>query len=107
MKIRVYNPIYGVPITFLDKYCPTQFEILGSTQRGCHELVPDTKKYNDFWEVKQDGTKTGSSGNKTNENPNLRQNDGVKNYFINEDGYIVQSLYVRILIKKTIVNYEN
>lgn len=24
-----YNGIMGVPITFLDKYCPTQFEILG------------------------------------------------------------------------------
>lgn len=95
-----YNGVIGVPITFLDKYCPEQFEILGCTQRGCHELVPDTKKYNDFWEVRQDGTKTGSSGNKTNENPNLRRNDGVKNYFINEDGYVVQSLYGRIFIKR-------
>ena len=24
-----YNGIMGVPITFLDKYCPEQFEILG------------------------------------------------------------------------------
>lgn len=29
MKIRIKNPIMGVPITFLDKYCPTQFEIIG------------------------------------------------------------------------------
>lgn len=29
MKIRIKNPIMGVPITFLDKYCPTQFEIVG------------------------------------------------------------------------------
>lgn len=29
MKVRIKNPIWGVPITFLDKYCPTQFEILG------------------------------------------------------------------------------
>lgn len=29
MKVRIKNPIYGVPITFLDKYCPTQFEIIG------------------------------------------------------------------------------
>ena len=28
IKIRIKNPIYGVPITFLDKYCPTQFEIV-------------------------------------------------------------------------------
>ena len=29
MKVRIKNPIWGVPITFLDKYCPTQFEIVG------------------------------------------------------------------------------
>ena len=27
-KIKIKNPVMGVPITFLDKYCPTQFEIL-------------------------------------------------------------------------------
>ena len=29
MKVKIKNPIWGVPITFLDKYCPKQFEILG------------------------------------------------------------------------------
>ena len=29
MKVRIKNPIWGVPITFLCKYCPTQFEIVG------------------------------------------------------------------------------
>ena len=32
MKIRIKNPVMGVPITFLDKYCPTQFEIVGATE---------------------------------------------------------------------------
>jgi len=27
-----YNGIMGVPITFLDKYCPSQFEIIGCTE---------------------------------------------------------------------------
>lgn len=27
-----YNGVMGVPITFLDKYCPEQFEILGATE---------------------------------------------------------------------------
>lgn len=27
-KIRIHKPVYGVPITFLGKYCPTQFEIV-------------------------------------------------------------------------------
>lgn len=29
-----YDGVMGVPITFLDKYCPEQFEILGITCRG-------------------------------------------------------------------------
>jgi len=91
--------IMGVPISFLDKYNPEQFEILGATQRGCHDEVPDTKRYDDYWEVKQSGEKTGSSGSKTNENANLLQNDGKHNYFINNEGRIIQSVYQRIFIR--------
>jgi len=95
-----YDGVMGVPISFLDKYCPDQFEILGATQRGCHDEVPDTKKYDDYWEVKQNGEKTGSSGGKTNENANLLGNDGKKNYFINKNDRIIQSAYQRIFIKR-------
>lgn len=94
-----YDGVMGVPVSFLDKYCPDQFDILGSTQRGCHDEVPDTKKYDDYLEVKQNGEKTGSSGGKTNENGNLLGNDGKKNYFINNKGRIIQSAYSRIFIK--------
>jgi len=94
-----YKGIMGVPISFLSKYSPKQFEILGATQRGCHDEVPDTKKYDDYWEVTQSGKKTGSSGRKTNENANLVGNDGKKNYFINKEGRIIQSAYQRIFIK--------
>lgn len=94
-----YEGIMGVPISFLTKYNPEQFEILGISQRGCHNLVPDIKKYNGYVEMRQNGEKTGSSGVKTNENPNLAINDGKKNYFINKDGHIVQSLYSRIFIR--------
>ena len=97
-----FEGVMGVPISFLEKYCPEQFEIIGATQRGCHDKVPDTKKYDDYWEVKQNGTKTGSSGSKTNENANLEQNDGKKNYFINAEGHIVQSAYQRIFIRKRV-----
>lgn len=35
MKIRIKNPIWGVPITFLDKYNPEQFRIITmSTMSG-------------------------------------------------------------------------
>ena len=94
-----YKGIMGVPVSFLDKYNPEQFEILGATQRGCHDEVPDTKKYDDYWEVRQNGQKTGSSGGKTNENANLVGNDKKKNYFINKKGRIIQSAFQRIFIK--------
>lgn len=94
-----YQGIMGVPISFLDKYSPEQFEILGMTQRGCHDDVPDTKKYDEYWEVKPNGERTGSSGGKTNENANLVGNDGRKNYFMNAEGRTVQSAYQRIFIR--------
>lgn len=94
-----FDGVMGVPISFLDKYNPVQFEILGATQRGCHDEVPDTKKYDDYWEVTQSGKKTGSSGGKTNENANLLGNDGKKNYFINSDGRVIQSAYQRLFIR--------
>ena len=94
-----YTGVMGVPISFLDKYCPEQFEIMGATQRGCHNLVPDIRKYDSYWEVKQNGERTGSSGNKTNENANILGNDGVKNYFINSGGRIIQSVYQRLFIR--------
>jgi hypothetical protein len=94
-----YPGVMGVPISFLSKYNPEQFEILGATQRGCHDAVPDTKKYDDYWEVRPDGTKTGSSGGKTNENANLVGNDGKKNYFTNKKGQVIQSAYQRIFIR--------
>lgn len=95
-----YYGVMGVPDTFLGSYNPEQFTILGVTQRGCHDLVPDTKKYNDYWEMKQNGQRTGSSGNKTNENANLSRNDGKHNYFINKEGHIVQACYSRIFIQR-------
>ena len=94
-----FTGVMGVPISILDKYNPDQFEILGATQRGCHDAVPDTRKYDDYWEVKPSGEPTGSSGGKTNENANLEGNDGKKNYFINREGRVIQSAYQRIFIK--------
>ena len=95
-----YDGIMGVPITFLSIYNPNQFEILGCTQRGCHDDFPDIKKYNDYIEMRQDGNPTGAGGIKTNENGNLEGNDGKKNYFLNpKTGHIVQSTYGRIFIR--------
>ena len=57
-KIRIHNPIYGVPITFLDKYNPEQFEILeGSNRYG----ILDT------WGKNTDIQKQHSHGNNIND----------------------------------------
>lgn len=95
-----YDGIMGVPDTFLGSFNPEQFRILGVTQKGCHDAVPTTKVYDDYWEMKQNGTKTGASGKKTNENANLRKNDGKHNYFTNKDGDVIQSAYSRIFIQR-------
>ena len=39
-----YDGVMGVPISFLDKYCPEQFEILDTTERWASLR---TRKYND------------------------------------------------------------
>jgi hypothetical protein len=94
-----YAGVMGVPISFLSKHNPDQFEILGATQRGCHDAVPDIRKYDEYWEVKPSGEPTGSSGGKTNENANLEGNDGKKNYFTNKEGRVIQSAYQRIFVR--------
>ena len=94
-----YDGVMAVPVTFLKFHNPLQFRILGCTQRGCHDEVPDIKRYDDYWEVQPNGQRTGSNGSKTNENANIEKQDGKHNYFINEEGHVVQSLYGRIFIK--------
>jgi len=91
----------GLPITFLEKYCPEQFEILGLTQFGCHEDLPDTKKYNAYKEYSTEtDIATGSSGAKTNENAVLEGKGNKKTYYKNSEGRIVHSEYKRILIRR-------
>ena len=95
-----YDDVMGVPISFLEKYNSEQFEILGEATRGCHDFFPDTKKYDTYWQVKQNGIKTKASGKKINENGVLVMNDKRHDYYINKDGRIVQSVYSRIFIRK-------
>ena len=69
-----YDGVMGVPITFLDKYNPEQFEILSANDFRKSQTVP----------VKKHGLikdKDGSIGGKPK--------------------------YVRILIRRKVVNYEN
>jgi hypothetical protein len=96
-----YEGVMGVPITFLDKFNPDQFEILGLTQLGCHDLCPDTKKYNDYKEIdRASDIPTGQGGGKTNENAVLKGKGNKKTYYLGPNGEIVHSAYKRILIRK-------
>ena len=96
-----YDGVMGVPITFLDKYNPDQFEILGLTQIGCHEAVPDTKKYNDYKEMlRSTDEPTGSRGGKTNENAVLKGKGSKKTYYLGPNGELVHSEYKRLFIRK-------
>ena len=93
-----YDGIMGVPITFLNKFNPTQFEILGLSQKVGFGLE-SIKFYDEFKETRQDGSLTGSSGKKTNGNPVMKGRPKKGNYY-ERDGEIVHSLYGRIFIKR-------
>lgn len=43
-----YEGVMGVPITFLDKYCPEQFEIVWTTDRGGDRMIDNLK--NPAWD---------------------------------------------------------
>lgn len=45
-----YEPM-GVPITFLDKYNPDQFEIIGSSIQLVRELSDDVRKHGDYAQI--------------------------------------------------------
>ena len=96
-----YNGVMGVPISFLDKYCPEQFEIIGLTQIGCHDDLPDIRRYNDYKEfLTKNDKETGSSGTKTNENAVILGKGDKKTYYKNSEGRMVHSEYKRLLIRK-------
>jgi hypothetical protein len=95
-----YSGAMGVPITFLDKYNPEQFEILGWT-RGREEFdVWPIKKYQNARQLKADGTQT--SGGKVNTGPTLlipeKPPKGTVYVADGVEGYLMQT-YMRIIIR--------
>ena len=87
-----YEGVMGVPISFLDKYSPEQFEIVGS---DADDETPPTKKYSDKVKV-VDGVEmksnTGTMGCAIRE-----EQFGEGTYF--DVGYPVRAVYKRIFIK--------
>ncbi len=95
-----YSGIMGVPITFLSRHCPEQFEIVGLVN-GKDNLVDinTTRDYKSFREMRQSGEETGANGGKIYGNPVLRGRPEKGNYFIHEDE-CVYSTYARIFIRR-------
>ena len=87
-----YDGVMGVPISFLDKYSPEQFEIIGS---DAYEDTPPSKKYGKKKKV--------VNGNRMKSNTGTmgcvikRDNFGIGTYF--DVGYPVQAVYKRIFIR--------
>lgn len=98
-----YRGVMGVPITFLDKYNPDEFEIVGMLQSSTDEQagIPNLRYYNDFKEMRQDMSFTGSSGGKANGNPVIKEKPQKGNFLYNPitEEYI-HSVYARIVIRK-------
>lgn len=98
-----YNGVMGVPISFLSKHSPDQFEIIGLSMKDGFGLQSH-KKYDNYKEIRQDGTFTGSSGKKTNGNPMIKGKPTKGNYYIDEDGNCAYSLFDRLFIVSKNIN---
>ncbi|GGU26521.1 adenine-specific methyltransferase EcoRI family protein [Nocardioides albus] len=95
-----YDGAMGVPITFLDKYNPEQFEILGWTRgKNEFEALP-SKRYSNARQIKPDGTE--SNGGKVNTGPTLLLPQRPENRTVyvadDVDGFLVQT-YMRIVVR--------
>ncbi len=90
-----YDGVMGVPISFLDKYCPEQFEILGITKTwfgGAFKVYPEQKQ------VDKNGKE--SRVTKLNDGAVLHHTERPSNetYYIVDDKFYTQ-VYARVLIK--------
>lgn len=100
-----YDGVMGVPITFMDKYNPEQFEIIGLLQSSTDEQagIPNLRYYNDFKEMRQDMSFTGASGGKANGNPVIKEKPLKGNFLYNPiTKEYVHSVYARIAICKKV-----
>ncbi len=91
-----YDGAMGVPVTFLDKYNPEQFEILGITKTW---FGGATKIYPNQIQVNVDGSKSVVS--KLNDGATIKLDAPPhgKTYYMVDNDYFIQ-LYARIIIKR-------
>lgn len=96
-----YEGVMGVPITFMDKYNPAQFEILGISQTWASQFeFGKSKVYEDGKQHKQNGAI--SNGSKVNDGPVIAYSEkpNLGTYYTakNSDKYLVEN-YVRLFIR--------
>ena len=91
-----YDGVMGVPITFLDKYNPDQFEIVGITKSW---VDCESKIYPAQVQVGVDGKR--SDVTKLNDGAALKLDSPPqgKTYYIVDDDFFIQ-VYARILIRR-------
>ncbi|EBA1657956.1 hypothetical protein HB016_004937, partial [Salmonella enterica subsp. enterica] len=99
-----YDGVMGVPITFLDKYNPEQFSVMGLTNGSCDFDVIPSKRYINAIQVNASGSII--NGSKANTRATILLKSYPKNtiYYTadNADGAL-QIVYARILIRKRII----
>ena len=91
-----YEGVMGVPISFLDKYCPEQFEIVGITKTWYGFA---NKVYPEQIQVGKDGKQ--SKVTKLNDGATIKltnKPEGETYYIVNEEMYT--QVYARVLIRK-------
>ena len=91
-----YEGVMGVPISFLDKYCPEQFEILGITKTW-NGLA--SKIYPEQIQISKGGKE--SRVTKLNDGASIKLDKELENetyYIVN--GEMFKQVYARILIRK-------
>ena len=93
-----YDGVMGVPITFIDKYSPEQFEIVGITKTwfgGASKIYPPQIQVN------ADGNRSKNTVTKLNDGAALKLATPPQNkthYIV--DGECFVQLYARILVKR-------
>ena len=93
-----YKGVMGVPITFLDKYNPEQFDIIG--QGGSPELFVPTKQYINPLRHSKDGTVPASEINGILVYPIFEERIPKIYYTADNIDYKLIQPYTRILIKR-------
>ena len=96
-----YDGIMGVPITFLDKYNPDQFEIVGMPTASSNEGSMNLgKNYSKYIGYRQDGTKTGRTGSTFGACPVFVRNDRKSIYYTNGVKTVQAGCCERIFIRR-------